>query len=93
MAAILTPRYYGRGGQTGELEIFGEKPQRLPTFTCNHCGKPKIVKPHTAPESYCPVCDKIICKECHGKGGCSTWEKQMEQMEARDRLYRSLHAI
>lgn len=32
---------------------------------------------------FCKQCTKLICPECYGKGSCTPWEKQMEEMEAR----------
>jgi hypothetical protein len=83
--------YLGRGGGTGELEVFGEREVRRSTFTCSHCNSIVIVRPKEDPANlggHCKICDKLICPHCNAKGGCTPWEKQMERMEARYRFRR-----
>ena len=96
MAVILSGQYYGRGGQTGELQVFGERPKALATSTCFHCSRVIFLKPNpdgSPVYGHCKLCDKIICAQCHAKGGCTPWEKQMEAMESRDRFRRALAAL
>jgi len=64
------------------------------TFVCNHCQKIVFVKPKCDPADLgglCWGCNKLICPACTNKQVCMPWEKQMEIMEARDRLYRAAH--
>ena len=52
------------------------------TFTCSHCQRIVIVKAKCDPAEMgglCKICDKLICKECVGKG-CSPWEEKMKEM-------------
>lgn len=54
-----------------------------------------IVNPQTLqwqeePGAFCRVCMTPVCLACHDRGGCTPWERQMEQSEARDRLRRSV---
>jgi hypothetical protein len=65
------------------------------SFTCNHCNRVVFVKPRCDPADlggHCKVCDRLICPQCNAKGSCTPWEKRMELMEARDRLYQAAQA-
>ena len=67
-------------------------------YTCNHCQRIVHVQPRQRPEDLgglCKVCDGLICPRCYDnrmrKGHvCKTWQAQMDEMEARDRLYRAI---
>jgi hypothetical protein len=64
------------------------------SFVCNHCQWVTFVKPKCDPADMgglCWGCSKLICAKCATKQVCSPWEKQMELMEARDRLYQAAH--
>lgn len=61
---------------------------------CNHCQKVMFIKPMCDPADLgglCWGCNKLICPDCTNKQVCTPWEKQMDIMEARDRLYRAAH--
>ena len=76
------------------------------TITCAHCQRIVAVKPGTAATVYllttldgrtieemgacCRVCMGAVCLKCHAVGTCTPWERKLEQMEARDRLTRSV---
>lgn len=65
--------------------------QEHDTFTCFHCNSIVVVKPLMKPEDLggmCKVCMKLTCPACTSVGSCTPWEKQMEQIEARDRFLR-----
>lgn len=84
--AILPGRYLNRGGQTGELEVFGEQAKVCSTFTCQHCQKVTFVRAGCNPTDlggFCWKCDQLICPKCVNKGTCDPWEEQMKRMEAR----------
>ena len=59
---------------------------------CSHCQRisefPSLRKMHEHVD-VCRTCMKLVCLECAGKP-CLPWEKQVEYMEARDRLFRDL---
>ena len=83
--------------QKGYLQIFHESApkEERDSFTCFHCQRVTWVKPRCDPADMgglCWGCNKLICPECTNKQVCNPWEKQMEVMEARDRLYRAAHA-
>ena len=72
----------------------------LDTFTCGHCQY--IVDLHplqhgktiglNSANGWCFSCDMPLCPNCANRlelYGCEIWEKQMEEIEARDRLYRA----
>lgn len=40
--------------------------------------------------AFCRVCMAPICLNCHDSGGCTPWEKKMEEMEARGRFLKSV---
>lgn len=69
------------------------------TFQCSHCGRHVMVKAKAnldALGNMCRGCMQMICPACvkrtttvvYGQEiqGCVTWEKQMDIMEARERL-------
>lgn len=65
------------------------------TFTCAHCQRIVKVPPRAAASDcggWCGRCAKPVCGPCADKG-CTPWEKQMERMEARDRLLRSVGLV
>lgn len=62
------------------------------TFTCGHCQVIVEVARRARPEDMgglCKICMKLVCVRCNAQGTCTPWEKQMEKMEARERLFRS----
>ncbi len=68
--------------------------KNIDTFTCSHCNCLVFVKPRCDPADMgglCWSCNKLICPTCANKQVCTPWEKTMELMEARDRLYRAAH--
>jgi hypothetical protein len=87
-------RSYRIDAQKSVLTIYdtdtGFEAKNRDTFTCHHCGTVVLVKPKCDPADLgglCKTCMKLICHKCAAKGGCDPWEKQMERMEARERLY------
>ncbi len=71
------------------------------TFTCGHdqyvvdlhpLQQGKTIGLNSA-NGWCFQCDKPLCPRCANRleagYGCEVWEKQMEEIEARDRLRRS----
>jgi len=40
--------------------------------------------------SFCRQCMEPVCLSCHVLGTCTPWEQQLDRMEARDRLRRSV---
>jgi hypothetical protein len=66
------------------------------TSTCGHCQRVMMVRPSTDGRIIvrvlppCPGCGKFICDVCVKQGFCDPWEKQMERMEARDRMLREI---
>jgi hypothetical protein len=38
----------------------------------------------------CRVCMRPVCLACHDLGTCTPWERQLEAMEAKDRLVRAV---
>jgi hypothetical protein len=67
-------------------------PDEFDTFTCAHCNRITHVKPRARPEDIgglCKQCMGLICPACVGQP-CVPFLKRLEQMEARDRLRRSV---
>lgn len=65
----------------------------MDTFTCAHCNSVVFVKPFEDPTSvggWCIKCADHLCWRCAGTGVCAPWEKQMEAMEAADRVRREI---
>ncbi len=76
------------------------------TAGCGHCQRVIFTKPGSAQTVYlfpqrvgppkeemgafCRVCMRPVCLPCHEAGRCTPWEKQLEAMESRDRLRRSV---
>lgn len=63
------------------------------TFTCAHCNKIVIVEPKADPASlggFCRLCMKNVCGPCADQGKCEPFEKKLEKMEARARMFKSI---
>jgi len=61
------------------------------TYTCGHCNALVFVKPMQDPSEmggFCRMCMRHICAAC-ADGRCEPFEKKLERMESRDRLYRA----
>lgn len=66
------------------------KNREFDTLTCNHCQRIILLEPGKVPEGgWCFQCSKMVCNNCVDKG-CTPWEKKMEQMEAKQRMLRSV---
>ena len=68
--------------------------KEIDSFTCFHCCRVVWVKPFQDPAAcgaLCKVCMKHICNRCadlRDAGGlCTPWERQMEEAEAKQRLW------
>ena len=65
------------------------------TITCAHCQK---VVPYRFRQELmertdlCITCFALCCLACKAEGGCTPWEKKMEQAEHRDRMRRAMEA-
>jgi hypothetical protein len=65
--------------------------RRGETYTCCHCnnvheyvdnvGKKVVV-------NGCGMCQKPVCPACHKVGTCTPFEKKLDRIEARDKLFR-----
>lgn len=63
------------------------------SFRCCHCGDIKFVEPKQAASDaggWCMRCAKPICGACADIPTCRPFERWLDQMEARDRLFRSV---
>lgn len=59
------------------------------SFTCAHCNTVVFIEPRARPEDsggFCRMCMKCICGPCTNHG-CTPFEKKLEQVEARQRLW------
>jgi len=75
------PTMIDRGVRHSEMEV--------DTFTCNHCCHVIHVLPKMDAADMgglCKQCMELICPRCVDKQVCSPWEKQMAEIEARDRF-------
>jgi hypothetical protein len=80
------------GGYAVTVGVDGQKTE-ADTFTCAHCQRVVMVKPKaTASEcgGWCGRCAKPICPSCAAKPGCAPFEKQLERIESRARLLKSI---
>ena len=62
------------------------------TFTCCHCNTVTIVEQSARAEDcggFCLRCMEPTCKAC-ATNGCTPFERELERMEARGRLRRSM---
>lgn len=76
------------------------------TITCGHCQLVVFVKPGTFSTTYlipqwlgpdkeeagamCRVCMRAVCINCHDKGNCVPFERQIEEMESKGQFLRSI---
>ena len=73
------------GGYSIIIDPAYARPQEADTFTCQHCQCVVFVKPMCDPADMggrCTCCDKLICKNCVGKG-CDPVEEKLQRLEAR----------
>ena len=67
------------------IDIKKEGVFELEAFSCHHCNRIVHVMPKCDPTDlggHCKVCDRLICQQCYGKGGCDTLEAKLERAEA-----------
>ena len=72
-------------GSTGKVRSFD-------TAQCCHCNAIFRVKPLKDPADaggFCRLCMELICSGCADKGACTPFEKQLDEIEKRDRFMRS----
>jgi len=61
------------------------------TITCGHCNRVAFVKPGPDPGTgFCRQCMGHVCGPCADLGSCTPFEQQLERVEARARLLRSM---
>lgn len=65
------------------------KTEEFETATCAHCNCVYRLSRKTDIGGFCRCCMDLICGPCADKGTCTPFEKQVEEMEARDRFMRS----
>lgn len=53
-------------------------------------GSPLRTPWREEPGAMCARCHAPICLACYADGRCRPWERQLERMEARDRLRRAV---
>lgn len=62
------------------------------TFTCYHCQHIVTVQPLVSATDFgglCKICMRLVCPNCVAQGTCTPWERQMDEMEAKERFRRS----
>lgn len=63
------------------------------TIACYHCQRHIPIPPGPPRDDLfgvCWSCSKFVCPPCANKRTCEPWEKQLERIEARDRLRRAV---
>jgi hypothetical protein len=64
------------------------------TATCKHCQFLVMLNRRDGvkvePPGYCLQCVGVICSKCVATGECTPFMRQVEEMEARGRLRRSM---
>jgi len=62
------------------------------TITCIHCNGIVFVDAGKDPSDlggFCMMCHRNICATCAATGKCDPFEKKLERIEGKDRLYRA----
>ncbi len=78
-----TPVILDRG--LSRTDMRDEGVMEIDSFSCFHCNRVIHVLPKCDPADlggHCKLCDKLICPQCYGKGGCDTLEAKLERAEA-----------
>lgn len=65
------------------------------TQTCAHCNHVYVVRSSDPTQVVdigggCRVCQHAICGQCADRGGCTPFERKLDEYEARQRLFRAL---
>lgn len=85
---MITPKNAGYATITSREGV-----KEFDTLTCCHCGRAwcirSSVKGQGDPGGWCMVCNKAVCPTCAGKE-CMPLMKRLENMEQRDKLFRSV---
>jgi len=71
----------------------GGQRRTLATFTCVHCNDVTLIPEGAKPADcggFCLLCMRSTCTACATAGGCTPFERRLEQIEARDRLLTSI---
>ena len=80
------------GGYAVTTGVGGEV-EEYDTFTCPHCNGVCFIRPGSGKQrGYCFRCNLPTCgkKRC---GACVPFERKMEEMEARHRLWQALDKV
>lgn len=63
------------------------------SISCAHCQRHVIIPPGPPRDDLfgtCWHCSKFICVPCANLRTCTPWERQLEKIEARDRMLRAI---
>jgi hypothetical protein len=86
--------HFGSRRAGGYVVASGEgAPVERDTIACHHCQRHIVIPPGPPRDDLfgvCWNCSKFICPPCAKKQTCTPWEKQMERIEARDRMLRAV---
>lgn len=63
------------------------------TFTCCHCNSVVFLEPKKTQVGFCRLCMKPVCPSCDARGSCTPFEKQLEEVETRDRRRRAMERL
>jgi len=76
----------------GHVERFDSLGQRVvtETLTCSHCQHIFPKPGPRDPAGFCHMCMKPVCLACGAIDKCDPFEKKLERIERKERLFRSL---
>lgn len=66
------------------------------TVTCAHCNTVVMIHARQSPSEvggFCRMCMKHICAPCSADPACKTFEKRLEELEAKARLHRAIGTV
>ena len=62
------------------------------TLTCAHCSRVYPKPQNGEPSGFCHMCFSPVCLQCGALTRCDPFERKLERIERRDRLWQQLGA-
>ena len=92
----MTMLHYSGGRRTSGYSVLAEdfSSTERETLSCVHCQMIWAVQPGSGHNrGFCFLCNGPTCGKQNCVESCTPWEKQIEEIEAKDRFWRRLNGM